>query len=408
MQFVLFLGVALSLAVSSASAPVTFHKDFQGGSFDRIEIVGSNHIRCHVEGQTDQRGRNRQATWYYFQADGVSGRELTVSITNLVGEYNDKPGAVSMNARTIPVYSHDGVHWQHFATMAWNEGAKEATVKVSPERDSVWIAHVPPYTVTRLDGLLSELKVTSDARIELIGKTVEHRDLPLVTVTDSVTPDRGKKVVWFIARQHAWEAGTSFVMEGALRFITSRDPYAKALRAKTIFKFLPMMAQDGVVGGKVRFNLRGYDINRHWNDANWESKTFRDQMPEIWAAKKAIFAWLDSRQRIDLMVNLHNTETEEYLRTQVGDSGIQELIKRLEKSLVEKTSFDPDAPLGIAKDDVSDTNSLWHQRRIPVVLMEQRISFSTKLGRAPTVDDRLRFGRDLIAVMAESVAVDAR
>jgi murein tripeptide amidase MpaA len=79
-------------------------------------------------------------------------------------------------------------------------------------------------------------------------------------------------VVWLIARQHAWEAGTSFVMEGALRFVTSDDPRARALRERIVFKFVPMMAQDGVARGKVRFNLNGYDVNRHWDDQTGKAK----------------------------------------------------------------------------------------------------------------------------------------
>ena len=50
-----------------------------------------------------------------------------------------------------------------------------------------------------------------------------------------------------------------------------------------------------------------------------------------------------------------------------------------------------------------DTNSLWGQRQVPVLLMEQRISTSKKLGRRPTTEDRLAFGRQLVEVMAEAV-----
>jgi hypothetical protein len=33
------------------------------------------------------------ANWYYFRTDGVRGRDITVILTDVVGEYNDKPGA---------------------------------------------------------------------------------------------------------------------------------------------------------------------------------------------------------------------------------------------------------------------------------------------------------------------------
>src|ERR1044071_9918609 len=107
MRVAVFFHLAMMVFVRLSEAAITFHKDFEGGSFEKIEQVTSNHFRCHVEGQSDERGRNRQATWYFFRIDGAHGRELIVSLTNLVGEYNDRPGAVSMNAETVPVFSHD-------------------------------------------------------------------------------------------------------------------------------------------------------------------------------------------------------------------------------------------------------------------------------------------------------------
>src|SRR5688500_1089969 len=75
------------------SSPVTFNTHFEGGSLGRVEKLSPTEFRCHVEGQHDERGRNHQASWYYFRMDNVRGRDLTVTLTDFVGEYNDKPGA---------------------------------------------------------------------------------------------------------------------------------------------------------------------------------------------------------------------------------------------------------------------------------------------------------------------------
>ena len=61
------------------------------------------------------------------------------------------------------------------------------------------------------------MKQSPHARIEVIGKSVQGRDLFLITVTDFARPDAEKKTIWLQARQHAWEGGTSYVAEGALR-----------------------------------------------------------------------------------------------------------------------------------------------------------------------------------------------
>ena len=64
--------------------------------------------------------------------DGVQNREVTLTLTDFVGEYNDKPGACPMNADTVPVFSYDDDHWQHFAAMAWDDQKKEATIADKP------------------------------------------------------------------------------------------------------------------------------------------------------------------------------------------------------------------------------------------------------------------------------------
>src|SRR5204863_3864947 len=133
-----------------------------------------------------------------------------------------------------PVFSYDDKEWQHFPAMEWDEQKKEATLKFLPEHDRIWIGHIAPYTHSRLLRLLEELDRASCVRIEVIGKTVQGRDLHLVSVTNLEMQDGEKKTIWLQARQHAWEAGTSYVMEGALRFITSGEPKARELRDRVV------------------------------------------------------------------------------------------------------------------------------------------------------------------------------
>jgi hypothetical protein len=388
--------------VAAEARPITFNTNFEGASLGKIEKLDDSRFRCHVAGQYDERGLNRQATWYFFRMDDVKDREITVTLTDLVGEYNDKPGACAMNSDIIPVFSYDAEHWEHFAAMDWDNTKKEATMKFRPERSTVWIAHVPPYTTSHLQRLLTEVNRHPHALVEVIGQTVQGRDLHLVTVTNPEIPETRKKTVWLSARQHAWEAGTSFVMEGALRFMTSDDPRAVALRDRVVFKFVPMMDPDGCTSGKVRFNANGYDVNRHWDEVDLRSKALLERMPEIWYVKKAIFGWVGSGQKIDLMLNLHNTESTEYVQTQVDDELIFKKMERLFERLVAETSFDPSRKLDRSANPGTTTNSLWKERGIPVLLMEQRIGFSKKLGRRPTVEDRLAFGGKLIAALAET------
>ena len=78
-------------------------------------------------------------------------------------------------------------------------------------------------------------------------------------------------------------------------------------------------------------------------------------------------------------------------------------MQRLYDLLVERSTFDPSRKLTPSKAKIDDTNTLFAQHHVPVMLMEQRIATSKKLDHRPTVEDRLKFGRQLIIAMADAV-----
>ena len=165
--------MAWSIAAQETRS-ITFNKNFEGGSLGKIEKLADAQFRCFVEGQHDERGRNRQASWYYFRMDGVRSRDMTLTLTDFVGEYNDKPGSCPMNADTVPVFSYDNEHWQHFPAMDWDNQKKEATLKLRPERERIWVAHIAPYTHSRLLRLLDEIDRTDCARVaQIVGRIKE-------------------------------------------------------------------------------------------------------------------------------------------------------------------------------------------------------------------------------------------
>ncbi len=373
-------------------AAITISANFEGGNIGRVETVSPTHLRCAVAGQADQDGRNRQANWYYFQLDGLPAREVTLDLVDLVGEYNYRYGSHAVTRGTRPVYSYDRRTWTHFSDgeVAWDEKEVRLSLRFTPRQSRMWIAHVPPYTPEDLWRLLGEIRCER----EVVGKTVRGRDMMLLTVTNARIPEARKKVVWLMCRQHAWETPTSVVCEGALRFLTSQAPLARRIRDEVVFKVFPMADPDGAASGAVRFNANGYDLNRNW-DAVDPAK-----MPEIAAQRDAVRKWVDSGRRIDLFLALHNTESAEYLEGSYDDATIPE---RLFRTLSEKTTFHPTSPLRRSERTstpgkpgrMTVSQGLYNDRRITSTLMEQMVEFNSKLGRMPTVEDRLQFGAAL-------------
>jgi hypothetical protein len=242
----------------------------------------------------------------------------------------------------------------------------------------------------------------------VVGKTVHGRDMTLLTVTNPGKPEQGKKIIWLMFRQHAWEASTSHVCEGALRFLLSRDPEAVRLRDEVIWKIFPMADPDGVARGGVRFNAHGYDLNRNWDAVD------PVKMPEIAAQRKAILDWVESGRRIDFFMAFHNTENAEFIEGPIpdGDNEFRRLAERTLRLLSETTSFHATRPLRASGASTTPGQpgrmavyqGLYHERKVPALLMEQMVEYNSKLGRLPTVSDCLRFGAELARALAAAVA----
>jgi murein tripeptide amidase MpaA len=73
-----------------------------------------------------------------------------------------------------------------------------------------------------------------------------------------------KKVVVLTGRVHPGESNSSFMMEGFITFITSKDPIADELRKRIVFKIIPFTNPDGVIIGNYRVSFSGHDLNRKY------------------------------------------------------------------------------------------------------------------------------------------------
>lgn len=384
--------VMLLLAAAPLGAQIAVRANFEGGSIGKVEVVSATHLRCAAPGQADRDNRNRQASWYYFELTNLPRAAVTIDIAEIAGEYDYRAPAYAITKNTRPVYSYDGVNWTHFTDPQISWETSGLTINFTPVRSRMWIAHVPPYTNRHLAALLEANRRSRYLKNEAIGKTVEGRGMPLLTITDPAVADAGKKVIWLMFRQHAWESGSSWVGDGAIRYLLSADAEAARLRRGAIWKILPMADPDGVAAGRVRYNANGYDLNRNWDTAEPVA------MPEISAQRKAILDWVDAGRRVDVFLSVHNTENGEYLQV---PAAFRELGERVLKLLTERTTFNPTVALREngptpAKGRMTVAQGLFADRKLPSMLMEQMVEWNSKLGHCPTVKDRVEFGAGLV------------
>ena len=386
-------------------AAIAISAKFEGGNSGKVEQVTATHFRCLIEGQVDQDQRNRQANWYYFRVDGARGKQVTIDLVNLPGEYNYLPNRGAVTKDTVPVVSDDDKAWRFADKVEYDAAEPRLRIRLNPTGNRIWIAHTPPYTNKHLDRLLRESKRSPHFASRVIGKSVENRPLYLWTVTDSsaAVAESGKKVIWLMARQHSWETFTSWVLEGALRHLLADGKESRRLRKAAIRKILPAGDPDGLAHGGVRFNRNGFDLNR-----NWDAKD-AEKMPEITAQRGAILAWVDAGKRIDLFLSMHNTETAEYLEG--PPDGFGGLAIRLFGLLRAKAGFSPSRALSFAAVTTTEgkqgrmnvVQGLWRDRKLPAFLTEQRVSAQPGSGRLLNVEDRMEYGRKLASAMLEAV-----
>ncbi|WP_373515864.1 M14-type cytosolic carboxypeptidase [Persicitalea sp.] len=396
----ILLGLVLLLPFQLA-AQIKIKTDFEGGRLGTLEKVSPTHYRCAVAGESDSQNRNRQSSWYYFKVENAKGKALTIDLTDLVGEYNYKPGSHAITAQTRPVVSYDNATWRHLTDneVSWNEEKVELTLKLKPERNGLWVAHQPPYTTARLTKLLSNYQSYPNLTTRSIGQTPKGRPIPLLTITNAQIPTEKKKVVWLMARQHAWEAGTSWVMEGVIKHLLESDEGKKMLD-KVVFQLIPMADPDGVVRGGVRFNQFGHDLNRNWDLVQ------PAEMPEIQAQKKAIVDWLTRGNRIDFFLTLHNTENADYVQGPDVVAG-----QKFWQSMVDNTSFESSE--GLRKMPESTTlgqpgrmtvnQALWAEQQVPAYLMELKVERVNKLDGRRLTPDWLLLGPGLVRAAVTAV-----
>jgi len=270
---------------------------------------------------------NGNRTWFYFGLrGGQPGAILKFTVQNMNKQYKlfsqgmapvfMVPGRSGWErVRDLPTYSTQ----ENNFTMSFKFRHLEEP------NSQVYFAFSYPFTYKELQANLGRLeKKHSTAGLgwaelqelpatatyfhrELAIRSLEQRRLDLLTITSlaglqpqrepcpaNLFPDSslaqprphkfaGKPVVFLSARVHPGETCSSYVIAGFIKFLlTPGDARAAALRAKYVFKLVPMLNPDGVYRGHYRTDTRGVNLNRVYSEPSLQLH------PTIYAAKQLI------------------------------------------------------------------------------------------------------------------------
>lgn len=287
MKLIILLLFSLSAFVT-AEIKVLF--DFEGGSAKNI-IVKENSVTLSPGGTGDK----GFTCWWYVKLENVNLDEALQITVNAAGLKQSRGRGIS-SSWALPdriSYSFDNVEWNHSEKGKKTKSASSWIID-KPQKE-MWIAWGAPYLPSHSKKLAERLK-SAHCIPFILCKTRENREVQAFKVTETGNSS-DRKVIWVQARQHAWEAGSSWVGEGFLEWIAGDSKEAQTLRQKSLIYYIPIMDVDNVATGNGGKEQHPHDHNRDWSDMpHWNS---------VAAAQKILKGHL-AEQRTVLFIDLHN------------------------------------------------------------------------------------------------------
>jgi murein tripeptide amidase MpaA len=350
---------------------------FESGSLCMAEIAGPDMVRVLPRRDYDHEGRNWTFLWCYFRLKGAAGKTICLQFLDLTDEWNHR-ASFSWGKHTRPVYSTDQMRWERFSQVEYDLRRRTLSVWLEVPTDSLWIAYQPPYTLSRLYEFLTGLAGCLGVDVSSLGASAGGRPIPLVEVRGTRRPTSH---VWIVCRQHPWETASTLAAEGLLRCLTSGTPEARELIDRVAFHVVPIANPDGVVLGHTRFNQRGYDLNRCYDQATLQTS------PETVHLLESLRQAQAAGETVDLLLNIHNNNQE--CQDLVAGSGAEEgNITRFSEALARHTFFRGRASW-------SEQASFLPDARSTYILVEMRTGYDPTLERYVTTDDQLSYGAGL-------------
>jgi len=280
-----FLTVLLLVAPAAVQAQTELKvaSDFPGGSARVESIDQATRTITVLPYPHKDRG---WICWWYFKVDGIQpGETLTLNVGGGVWATPDQA-----------TWSLDNKTWQHSA--AGQRAKDRITYKIKVEGKEAWFAWGPPFVPQQASDLVRRTAKDSPHAVAFeLCKSNGGRAVPALKVAQAGVKDEERLGVWVQARQHAWEAGSSWVCQGFVDWLVSSDPAAEALRKKATVYIVPIMDVDNVETGAGGKNQKPHDHNRDWSA--------KPVYAEVQAAQKQLTE-LHQARRLDLFIDLHN------------------------------------------------------------------------------------------------------
>ncbi|HZK60907.1 MAG TPA: M14 family zinc carboxypeptidase, partial [Anaerovoracaceae bacterium] len=291
--------------------------------------------------------------------------------------------------------SYDQKTWEAIKTSRLPD--MELLVEFVMKAGSVYVARIPPYTISDLENLKSRIVTNKLVKIFNIGMTVEKRPLEIIQLGN---PDAPNSVI-IRARAHSWEPGGSWVVEGLINKFISEN--SKKWQETFCVYIMPMANKDGVARGMTRFNMKGKDLNR-----NWDKMSDPVLCPEKYALEKFIISLINKGNKPCFGIDIHNDDGGGIILATHSKEDTQ-FVKNMqffEKLMREHTSFSENVryswkTAGQPLSNVSFENGLLERYGIEAIVYELNANWISSLTKMPSAKDWMEIGENLNDVFYE-------
>lgn len=294
---------------------LVFESRFESGNLSMALKVSLNEYNLVLQNDVNSKGNTQ---WFYFQVKNTSANlDIKYNIVNFTKKdslYNFGMKILifseAENAKSGLGWFRGGTNIHYYANNIRRPASSKCfyslsfNYKADFNNDTLYFAYCFPYTYSDL--MQDLLNLESDPYVATIMNrktfcfSIGGNRCDLLTITAPGDPEETKKRkgVVLTARVHPGETVGSWMMKGAIEFLTSRSQEAEILRRHFVFKIIPMMNPDGVIYGNYRCGLAGVDLNRRWKNPN------KNLHPTIFASKRLIKSFAKDKN-IELICDMH-------------------------------------------------------------------------------------------------------
>ncbi len=278
------------------------NSNFDSGNIEVVSIDEKGDIKLNIRKDTN----SDFFQWFHFRLTGALDIQCKISILN-AGESSYSRGWENYHVCA----SYDKVEWFRVPT-EYEDGVLK--IDYLPANNSVYFAYFAPFSYENHQNLIHNAQLSDLAKVEVIGETVEGRDIDLLVIGDEGIGNN----IWIIARQHPGESMAEWFVQGTIdRLLDESDPVAKKILENACFYIIPNMNVDGSIAGNLRSNAAGANLNREWESPSLAKS------PEVFHCLKKM-----DQIGVDLLLDVHGDETIPY-NFVAASEGIPNYTERL-------------------------------------------------------------------------------